>query len=338
MLRTYGQWVDAWERKLAGRDSNRIIRPFEWGLEWIEADPAAGDPGGIFREYSRDSIQRSEEFFSYRRPSDFALDGTHLSFTSPLVSSHPENNRVHAQYFPARRRGGRAVLVLPQWNADETGHANLCRLLNRLGISALRMSLAYHDRRMPAGLERAEFHVSNNVGRTIHAARQSVVDSRACLDWLEARGYSRLGILGTSLGSCIAFIVAAHDRRIKAGVFNHVSAYFGDVVWTGLATQHVQQGFGDALTQDELREYWAIISPAAYVDRLAGGDMQSLLIWARHDTTFLPEYSRQFIAEFQKRGYRHQAACLPCGHYTLGQFPFSLLDAFLMCRFLGRKL
>ena len=113
------------------------------------------------------------------------------------------------------------------------------------------MTMAYHDRRMPAGLRRADYHVSSNIGRTIHASRQSVVDGRACLDWLEERGYDRLGVLGTSLGSCISYIIAAHDSRVRVGAFNHVSKYFADVVWTGLATQHVRQGFGDALTQDD---------------------------------------------------------------------------------------
>ena len=106
------------------------------------------------------------------------------------------------------------------------------------------MSMAYHDRRMPPELQRADYHVSSNVGRTIHAARQSIIDARACLDWLESRGFQRIAILGTSLGSCIACIAAAHDRRIRTGVFNHVSMYFSDVVWTGLATQHVRRGFG----------------------------------------------------------------------------------------------
>ena len=38
---------------------------------------------------------------------------------------------------------------------------------------------------------------------------------RCCLDWLEAQGYNRLGIVGTSLGSCYAFIATAHDPRIQ---------------------------------------------------------------------------------------------------------------------------
>ena len=47
------------------------------------------------------------------------------------------------------------MVVLPQWNADAGGHVGLCQLLNRFGISALRLSLPYHDRRMPRELTRA---------------------------------------------------------------------------------------------------------------------------------------------------------------------------------------
>jgi amino acid permease len=200
------------------------------------------------------------------------------------------------------------------------------------------MSLAYHDRRMPAGLGRADYHVSSNVGRTIQACRQSVIDARCCLDWLSGKGYRRLGILGTSLGSCIAFIVAAHDARLRAGVFNHVSMYFGDVVWTGLATRHVREGFGDNVTQEDLREYWRPISPATYLGRMSSRGMASLLVWARHDTTFLPQYSKQFVSSMFETGCPVQVASLPCGHYTTGEFPFNLIDAFVMCRFLSRSL
>jgi Prolyl oligopeptidase family len=230
------------------------------------------------------------------------------------------------------------VVVLPQWNAAEDGHAGLCRLLNRFGITALRMSLAYHDRRMPPELQRADYHVSSNVGRTIHASRQSIVDARACVDWLAAQGYRRIGILGTSLGSCIAFIAAAHDPRISTGVFNHVSMYFSDVIWTGLSTEHIMQGLAGKVTQDQLRECWAVISPASYLERMRGRDLKSLLIWARHDSTFLPVYSQQVLENFRRLKLPHEVFTLPCGHYTTGQFPFNLLDGMVMCRFLSRNL
>ena len=336
MPRIYARWMDRWERELAGRDTNRQVRPFEWGLEWLGC-PGNGDGRRRMEEFSASVLANSEDFFSYRTPADYRLNDGCLTFTSPVACPHAENNRVYADFFPVAS-GGRAVVVLPQWNAGVDGHAGLCKLLNRFGITALRMSLAYHDRRMPADLQRADYHVSSNVGRTIHAGRQSVIDTRACLDWLEARGYGRLAVLGTSLGSCIAFITAAHDTRVRAGVFNHVSTWFGDVVWTGLSTGHVRQSLAEALTQDELRRYWGVISPASYFGRLEGRAMRSLLIWASHDTTFLPVYSRQVLEEFRRRGLDHEVFNLPCGHYTTGQFPFNVLDGLVMCRFLKKYL
>ena len=46
--------------------------------------------------------------------------------------------------------------------------------------------------------------------------------------------------------------------------------YFSDVVWTGLSTQHVRKGFGTEVSQEDLRRYWSMISPASYLTRLQG--------------------------------------------------------------------
>ncbi len=58
------------------------------------------------------------------------------------------------------------------------GTSGLCRLLNKFGISALRLSLPYHDARMPPELRRADYIVSSNVGRTAQVCRQAVLDAR----------------------------------------------------------------------------------------------------------------------------------------------------------------
>ena len=334
----YSRLISDWEYKLATRDNNRVVRQFDWGLDWLGMPPANGNSSQALGEFVRGVLADSDHFFACRTPQDYRLEAGQLTFTSPVQTPYPQNNVVRAAFFPARKDTGRAVLVLPQWNADEQSHLGLCRLLNRFGITALRMNLAYHGPRMPPELQRADYHVSSNLGRTIHAARQSVIDVRACLDWLQQQGYERLGILGTSLGSCIAFIAAAHDRRISTGVFNHVSMYLSDVIWTGLYTEHIRKGLVGRVTQDQLREYWSPISPAAYLDRLRGRDLKSLLIWARHDSTFLPVYSQQVLEYFRSRQLPHEVFTLPCGHYTTGQFPFNVLDGMVMCRYLNRNL
>ncbi len=334
----YARWMDGWERKLATRDTNRKIRPFEWGIEWLTGAHANGDSRRQLQAYVAAGLANSDRFFSYRTPTDYRLEESVLRFTSPVPTPYPENNTAYADFFPAAKGPRRAVVVLPQWNSGAEGHIGLCKLLNRFGISALRMSLAYHDRRMPPELERADYHCSANIGRTIHANRQSVIDTRCCLDWLAAQGYERLGILGTSLGSNVAFLTMAHDSRIRAGVFNHVSMNFSDVVWTGLSTQHIRIGFGEEISQDQLREYWRIISPAGYLHRLDGRPGRNLLIWAKYDSTFLPEFSQQVLDYFRTHKLPHEVFTLPCGHYTTGQFPYNLMDGLVMCRFLNRNL
>ena len=341
----YGRWMDGWERKLATRDTNRVVRPFDWGADWLSSldfpdfpAHANGKSKECLSSFVTEALADSDRYYSYAPVQDYRMEGNRLTFTSPVENRYPENNTVHALWFPAENDRGRVVIVLPQWNSGPDGHVGLAKLLNRFGISALRMTMAYHAERKPAETARADYHVSSNVGRTIHAGRQSVLDTRACVDWLAAKGYERIGMLGTSLGSCVAFIATAHDPRIRMGIFNHVSMHFADVVWTGLSTQNVARGFAGNVTQEELRRYWSLISPASYLDRLQNRDLKTLLIWASHDSTFLPVYSRQVLDSFKELNLPHEVFNLPCGHYTTGQFPFNLLDGLTMCRFAARNL
>ncbi len=341
----YARWIDRWERQLASRDTNRVVRPFEWGTDWLArigfpACPAEanGNSASCVERFAVEAIRHSDRFYSYEPVRDYRLQDGLLTFTSPGASPYPENNVVHARWFPAKGDRGRALVVLPQWNSGVDGHIGLAKLLNQFGISALRMTMAYHAERMPPELQRADYHVSSNIGRTIHASRQSILDTRACLDWLQQQGYSRVGILGTSLGSCVACITAAHDARVRVGIFNHVSMYFSDVVWTGLSTQHVRRGFGETVNQDDLRRFWSVISPAPYLERFRGRELHSLLVWAPYDTSFLPVYSRQVLETFRKLELPHRVLKLPCAHYTTGRFPFNWMDGLGMCRFAARYL
>ena len=344
MRKRYQNWMHAWETRLNSRDTNRVVRPLDWGLEWTRnwpcanglgttVDSGAASPEAVLHELNRRVLEDSDAFFAYRTPSDFCLQDGVLRFSSPVVTPVEVNNTAQARWFPAR--GRRAVVVLPQWNADAESHNGLCRIFNVLGISALRLSMPYHDVRKPAETERADYAVSSNVGRTIDAARQAILDARCCLDWLESRGYRQFGVVGTSLGSCYAFIASAHDPRLRVNVFNHASTYFADVVWTGQSTRHVRAGMEHDVTLDSLRRAWAAISPMCYFDKFERFPKKSLIVYATYDLTFLPEFSRQIAQEFLRRHIDHKIAILPCGHYTTGETPYKFLDAWHIARFLS---
>ncbi|UWZ85448.1 alpha/beta hydrolase family protein [Occallatibacter riparius] len=394
--KSYARWMYKWETRLTTRDENRVVRPLEWGLEWIEPflsahhlgtaelrqaatgnDAAAED---AFARINQILIGKSAEFFGYEKPTDFRLEdrfpqlfptnvrpetlaqdaelkqraengqierAQFLRFTSPERTPYPENDLVNARWFPApvHKDSGRpkqAIVVLPQWNADAFSHNALCHLFNRMGISALRLSKPYHDIRRPSELERSDYAVSANIGRTLSACRQAVVDIRCCIDWLEDQGYEHFGVLGTSLGSCYAFLASAHDKRIRVNAFNHASTAFGDVVWAGQSTRHIRAALEQAgLTQERLRNLWAAISPVHFYDKFAGeaaGGPQKkvLVVYADYDLTFPREYSVQVVDAFQRHGVNFETRVLPCGHYTTGETPYKYMDGWFLGSFVYR--
>ncbi len=392
----YARWMYEWETRLTTRDENRVVRPLEWGFEWIVPFLEAHGLGAVAPSHAgslddtaaeaamirinQALIRHADTFFGYERPTDFRLEERHpqlfptnvrpetlaqdaaikqqaaegkiqpaqfLRFTSPERTPYPENDLVNARWYPApahkdSKRPKQAIVVMPQWNADAFSHNSLCTIFNRMGVSALRLSKPYHDIRRPIELERSDYAVSANIGRTLSACRQAVVDIRCCLDWLEEEGYEHFGVLGTSLGSCYAFLASAHDPRLRVNAFNHASTAFGDVTWAGQSTRHVRQALEDAgLTQDRVRALWAAVSPCSYYPKIAspeagGPDKQVLLVYANYDLTFPKEYSLQVVEAFRRIGLNFEVHVLPCGHYTTGETPFKLIDGWYMGSFVYR--
>ncbi len=334
----YRRWIERWENHLCFRSTDRVVRPFEWGFDWAERWPIRLERNGHSEEewalaWNKAILAGSDQFFAHQRPHDFELKDGLLRFTSTAETPYPENNLVHAQWYPVEHKPGqrpnRAVIVLPHWNASLGQHGGLCRGLQKFGIPNLRLSLPYHDYRMPPELGRADYAVSANILRTIDATRQAVTDIRSAIDWLEEQGYTRVGIVGTSLGSCYAFLASAHDPRIQVNVFNHCSSYVGDVVWTGLSTRHIKQTVAEHLDLERLRAVWQAISPVNFMEKFAAhSHKKSKFIYARYDTTFLPSLSEEILAHVRRHPIDHETAVLPCGHYTVGETPFKFLDGY----------
>jgi dienelactone hydrolase len=363
----------AWERRLASVTKDRVVRPFEWGLDWIPENGHRPEAPPLERidEYVSRVMADTDAFFTPAPTEDYhlqpAADGDLLTFPSALVTPHESNNTVRCRYFSANVRDGlkavpyesdantgsntgsnvghglqaappsrAAVLVMPQWNSDAGGHVGLCKLLAWNGMSALRLSLPYHDLRMPPELNRADYIVSANLMRTLQVCRQAVLDARRAIAWLKQRGYTRIGILGTSLGSCLALLTAAHEPLIDAEALNHISPYFADVVWRGLSTEHVREGLNGHVELDLLRSIWQPISPHGYLERLR--NRKTLLVYARYDLTLPVDLSEDLVRAFKELDIPHEVSVLRCGHYSTGKAPFKFVDGYILTRFLKKSL
>src|ERR1035441_4039455 len=93
LKKRYARWMYKWETRLTTRDENRVVRPLEWGFEWMEpfleahgfavAVPSADEartPASAEAAMVRINqllIRHSDKYFGYERPTDFRLEERH---------------------------------------------------------------------------------------------------------------------------------------------------------------------------------------------------------------------------------------------------------------------
>src|SRR5947207_7930412 len=79
MRTRYAQWMHDWETRLTSVDNNRVLRPLDWGLEWMQDWPcgngcAPADTSDqcerFLQEYNRRIVSASDEFYSYVKRSE----------------------------------------------------------------------------------------------------------------------------------------------------------------------------------------------------------------------------------------------------------------------------
>src|SRR6266853_1084793 len=183
-----------------------------------------------------------------------------------------------------------------------------------------------------------DYRLDSDIGLTLQANQQAVQDAKRCLRWLEQQGRTRIGILGTSIGSSVGYITMMHDQGVHAGGFFHVSTYFADVVSGGMTTNHVWESLREHVTVDELREYWAPGSPMPYVKLGMGAKRNTFMVYGRYDPTFLPELTENMVAALHEHGSNPRTLELPCGHYSLELLPFSYIAGYRMLSYLRSAL
>src|SRR5579864_3310672 len=96
----------AWERRLASVTKDRVIRPFEWGLDWIPDNHHAVGAAAtdVIDQYVSRVMADTDAFFTPPPTADYtvtpAADSDLLTFPSALTTPHESNNTVRCRYFP----------------------------------------------------------------------------------------------------------------------------------------------------------------------------------------------------------------------------------------------
>ena len=161
------------------------------------------------------------------RPTTAIGEAGTLTFPSALDdAASPRTTSSTRRLFPAQDKRRAVVVHAAVELRCRRAHRAVATARAGWGSRALRLSLPYHDRRMPPELTRADYIVSSNVVRTVQVCRQAVLDARRALWWLRDQGYERLGLLGTSLGSCLAMLTAvARAAGARAGTQSRLAVF-----------------------------------------------------------------------------------------------------------------
>ena len=331
-----GSIFDRWDENVAAKDdTKRVTEPFTVGASLAIGGADQGASLAALAELVKERTAESDKFYAIESDdvSDFVFDGDILTFRSAVVTETEPNNIVHAKVFEGRSRRS-AVMVLPHWNVETGGYDAFNRRLTRLGLTVVELTLPYHGLRSRPGSVIADYFVSPNIGRTIRSVRQAVLDTRKTLNWLSDKGYQNIALVGVSMGSCIAGLVAANDARICTSAMLLTAGDFSEVVWTSRATRYIKDVLAAAMTLNELKRVWSIISPGTFAKELSRMGHSVLIISGSRDRLVLPYLTARFVEELRSHETRCDWRVLGCGHYSIGSFPFNAITFLMLARFL----
>jgi len=332
-MRVFHNWLDRWDEQQARRGEGRKYAS-DFALDGERAFPDAGKVTSI-EEFCAlaDKALADPTFFDgpAECDHDFEFNDGWLRFPSDISTDVEQNNTVLAKITESGSLD-RALVIFHHWNAH-TWNDRISRFLSRRGITVVEMALPYHFERSRLGSEYADYMLSPNLGRTLQAMRQAVLDGRKLIRWLQREGYGTISVLGMSLGSWIAGLVAAHDPTVSKASLFLTAGSLADMVWTGRATRLIRDSLEPFISLFDLRRAWGPLDLENHARNFARPDLDLQIVLAKRDKVVLPELSIRLLQRLCDAGVRPDTLDLNCGHYSLAVPPYGLLAGLSLKRF-----
>ena len=302
---------------------------------FVAAAPPAVRTGSIEYKPAADEKDIPERFRLESHRFDFeqkpvetaatAMEMFEVTFPSPVVTPHPNNNTVHAEYFrPADAASGPhpGVIVLHILGGDFDLSRVFCRTLAHNGVCALFIKLPYYGPRAQPGVSMRM--VSVDPRETVAGMTQAVLDIRRGRAWLAAQSEvdpQRTGIFGISLGGITSALAATAEPRFSKVCLMLAGGDIARVSWqarelSGIRERWMAQGG----TQQSFFEVLQPIDPVTYAGNLRGRPI--LMLNARHDEVVPPECTEALW----KACGEPEIHWFDAGHYSIGRFMFDGLS------------
>lgn len=332
----YHRWLDHWDERRARRGEEGK-KPTGFALDAERAFPGAKKITSI-EEFCAlaDQAVADPAFFDDPNVSDHGFErlGGWLKFPSDISTDVEQNNVVWAKITESGSFD-QAMVIFHHWNAIARNR-QIAHFFSRRGIAVVEIAMPYHLERSRPSSVHADYMLSPNLGRTIQSVRQAVLDGRKLIRWLKIEGYREISVLGMSLGSWVAGVVAAHDSTVSKASLFLTAGSLADMVWTGRATRLIRDSLEPVIELTDLRRAWGPLNLENHAHSLARPDLDLHVVLAKRDKVVLPELSERFMQALKDAGARPNILKLNCGHYSLAMPPYILLAGLSLKRFLSR--
>ena len=249
-----------------------------------------------------------------------------VTFPSPLVTPHVNNNTVHCEYFcpvqepdqpPAKRPG---VVVLHILGGDFALSRMFCRTLAHNGVAALFLKLPYYGpRRTPDSPARM---ITLDPRESAAGMRQGVLDIRRARAWLaqqEELDPEQLGLFGISLGGITSALAVTAEPR-----FSKVCMLLagGDIAAVGWDSPHYEKAREKWLASGGSKEAFLAplrsVDPVTYAENVRGRELKILMLNVRYDE-IIP---RQCTESLWRAFGQPEIVWWDAGHLSAGRFMF----------------
>lgn len=331
----YHSWLDRWDERRARRgEEGKKTTDFVLGAD--RAFPGARKVASI-EEFCVLADQAAADPTFFDEPSEsnqgFERKEGWLKFPSDIATDIAANNVVWAKITESGSFD-QAMVIFHHWNASARNR-RIASFFSRRGINVVEIAMPYHFERSRPGSLHADYMLSPDLGRTIQSIRQAVLDGRKLIRWLKREGYGEISVLGMSLGSWVAGLIAARDQAVSKASLFLTAGSLADMVWTGRATRLIRESIEPEIELTDLRRAWSPLNLENYAHSLARPNLDLQLMLAKRDKVVLPELSQRFIQRLKDAGARPSILELNCGHYSLAIPPYILLAGLSFKRFLS---
>ncbi len=238
-----------------------------------------------------------------------------VTFPSPVVTPFAADNTVIGFFFQPPGPGPYpAMVVLHEWlpvtlaNEDQ-----MCEAIAHAGTAAFLMEEPFSLERRPVPHRPDAELLSGNLPQMVAGLRQTVIDARRSVDYLQSRpdiDPRRLGVGGISLGGVLAPLVAGADGRPTVVLTVVAGSDVADTIWNSVFTRGIRQGLRErGYTFDDLRTQMAPFEAGRWLHDF---DPQNALMFNGRDDFFIRPWAADDMA--RALGGAH-ITWLNTGHY-----------------------